>query len=203
MKLTDHTKNWLFVVPGVVLLNASIMIGFSIGWWDLAWYRSSIEQGEIWRLITGHFQHLSWNHWLMNQLGFALILWLLPMLLSRFRWLLACVVGSVFISLGLWFTDIQGYVGLSGLLYTLLFYGTLIDRSIPFKVKSLLLSAVLLKVVVEQFWPGLNQSTEDYIGGFVAVDAHLFGSIVGILMAIAERFARQKRSTMIDENEDV
>ncbi|GAA3943132.1 rhombosortase [Litoribacillus peritrichatus] len=192
--LTEHTKNWLMVVPLVVLVNLLIMVGSSSNWWDISWYRADIMQGQVWRVMTGHFQHLGWNHWLMNQLGFALILWLLPMLVLKFRWLLACAVGAVSIGSALLLTDIEGYVGLSGILYLLLCYGTLIDKTIPIKIKTLLLSVVLLKVAVEQFWPELNSSTEAYIGGFVAIDAHLFGSFIGIGMALAERGLSRLRS---------
>lgn len=38
----------------------------------LIWDRSAIEQGQLWRLLTGVLVHLSWGHALANLLGFGL-----------------------------------------------------------------------------------------------------------------------------------
>lgn len=195
LTLTPHLKRWLLIAPPCFLLASIIMVGFHFSWWDLSWQKSLIQEGQYWRLWSGHWQHLTWNHWLMNQFGLMLILWLMPMLLEGGRWLMAIIAASFMIGMALLWTDLQGYVGLSGLLYGLLFYGCLIDDSIPRKVKVLLLSVVAIKVVVEQVWPEVNATTSESIGGLVAIDAHLFGSLAGLIMAIAEKTYHKYQST--------
>lgn len=169
-----------------VSLSTLLMMAFDRGVLDVSWQKQLIFEGEYWRLLTGHWLHLNWNHWLMNQLGLLLILWLLPMLLFKARWLFAFMFIGLMIGLSLLVTDLDGYVGMSGVLYGLVFYGVLVDTSLSKGMKLLFLTLVVGKVLLEQMWPQLNAATEAQIGGIVAIDAHLFGSVGGAVMALLE-----------------
>jgi len=193
-QLTPHTQRWVYVVTPMVLLCTLIMVGVHFQGWDISWQQQRIRDGEFWRLWTGHWQHLSWSHWLMNQLGLMLIVWVSPKLLDNYRWLIAFVVISPIIGLGLMGSELYGYVGLSGVLYGLLLYGCLVDRSIPLHMKALVFCVVVGRVVIEQNWPEFNSLTEEQIGGFVAIDGHLFGTIGGLLLVLAELSFRKIRS---------
>ncbi|WP_386722528.1 rhombosortase [Litoribrevibacter euphylliae] len=182
----SHLKTWCWVSALCLCVSSLLMLSFDQGWLDVSWQKRLIYQGDYWRVLSGHWLHLSWNHWLMNQLGLVLILWLLPMLLLKARWLLGFVGIGLVIGISLLATDLDGYVGMSGVLYGLLFYGALIDHSLPKRIKALFLTLVAMKVLVEQVWPQLNAATEAQIGGMVAIDAHLFGSLAGVGMALLE-----------------
>lgn len=168
--------------PVCVLLSALVMFAEANYGADLAWKKTAILQGEYWRLLTGHWLHLGWVHWAMNQLGLMLILWLFPQLLMKGRWVTGVVMIGLGVAGGLMFTELGGYVGMSGVLYGLVFYGCMIDNTLPFKIKCLVLAGVISKVVVEQLWPEVNAATAEQIGGMVAIDAHLFGSLSGFAL---------------------
>ena len=38
--------------------------------------RTGIENGQFWRLVSGHMAHLGWSHLAMNVVGLFLVTWL-------------------------------------------------------------------------------------------------------------------------------
>jgi rhomboid family GlyGly-CTERM serine protease len=194
---SPYVKQWLWIVVPCVLISALIMVGLDRHWWDISWQRRLIEQGEYWRLWSGHWQHLTWAHWAMNQVGLLLMLWLFP-ILRGIRLLVAFVVSGLVISVGLMFTDLYGYVGMSGVLYCFMFYGCIMDRGYPLHIKVIMLTVVSSKMVIEQFWPEVNATTSAQIGGEVAIDAHVLGSLSGVFLAMLDGWLL-RRSVRRDE----
>lgn len=80
-----------------------------------------IREGEVWRIVSGHFMHADFQHLLWNCLGLAVLGWLLE---NRSRRLLLEVsgIGILFVSALLLtpFSQLEYYCGLSGVLNTLL-----------------------------------------------------------------------------------
>jgi rhomboid family GlyGly-CTERM serine protease len=186
--MTDFVRRWWMITPAILIVTVGLVSAYEFWQWDVSWQNSLIHSGEYWRIFTGHWQHLGWNHWWMNALGIVLILWLLPELLYRMRWLLGIFLGSIVISLGLMLTPLQGYVGFSGILYVWFFQGLLVDKTLTLPIKLALMSMVVLKMLMEQLWPDINDSTADYIGGSVAIDAHVLGSMAGVVLAVLDKF---------------
>lgn len=191
--MTDFVRRWWMITPAILIVTVGLVSAYEFWQWDVSWQQSLIRSGEYWRVFTGHWLHLGWNHWWMNALGIVLILWLLPELLYRMRWLLGILLGSVVISLGLLLTPLQGYVGFSGILYVWFFQGLLVDKTLTLPIKLALMSMVVLKMLMEQLWPDINDSTADYIGGSVAIDAHVLGSVAGVVLAVLDKFLPNQR----------
>jgi len=181
----QRTPQSAWILPGLVAgLSAALAIAGEPGRVWLRFDRQGIADGEFWRLITGHFVHLGWSHFLLNLLGLLLIWYLVG---SHFRvtnWLFVFLVAITGIDVGFWLIEpqLEWYVGLSGLLHALLAAGVVGGYS-KARAESLVLALVLLgKLGYEQIagpLPGSEQST----GGAVVVVAHLYGAIAGVVAA--------------------
>jgi rhomboid family GlyGly-CTERM serine protease len=90
-----------------------------------------------------------------------------------------------FIDAGLWFfhPELQWYVGLSGLLHGILAAG-LIATWRPARAEMIALAALLIAKLVWEQTVGPMPGSEGSSGGTVIVDAHLYGTVGGVLMAI-------------------
>ena len=147
----------------------------------LEYHRAEPEQ--VWRAVTGHLLHS--NHWhLVMNLGALLLMLMLHQLyysLHSFVLLLASGCIGISILLYLFSPDIQIYVGLSGWLHCFITVGALLD--IKHKIQSgwLILMGVIAKVAYEQ-WQGPDAELAALIDANVAIDAHLYGVICGLLL---------------------
>lgn len=152
----------------------------------LRYDRGAIVAGEWWRLISGHFVHLVWEHALLNLAGLVLITFIFwPELSFKFDALalIGCIIGT---SIGLYgfSEELLWYVGFSGVLHGYLIY-FLIKGYLVLPMPSLLaISSILIKVLWEQSPWGHTRYTEALIGGAVAIDAHLYGMISGVIVGM-------------------
>lgn len=149
----------------------------------LEYHRAEPEQ--IWRAVTGHLLHS--NHWhLVMNLGALLLMLMLHQLyysLNSFVFLLLSGCVGISVLLYLFSPDIQIYVGLSGWLHCFITVGALLD--IKHKIQSgwLILLGVIGKVTYEQ-WQGPDAELAALIDANVAIDAHLYGVICGLLLGL-------------------
>jgi rhomboid family GlyGly-CTERM serine protease len=178
-----------WVVP-LFLTAVSLLVSLSgtEGQTRLRYDRAAIAESEFWRLATGHFAHLGISHMLLNIAGLALVWLLVGSAWSLWQWAFIMLVSLAFIDLGFWFFDpgLNWYVGLSGLLHSMLVAG-IIGRIREAPVESLALGVIVLaKVGWEQF-AGPLPGSESSAGGAVVVNAHLYGAIAGIIAAGAMR----------------
>src|SRR5690606_32556256 len=156
-----------WVVP-LVLTAFSLLV--SLGGREaqdlLRYDRTGIAEGDLWRLVTGHFAHLGLSHMLLNIAGLALVWLLVGSAWTLWQWALITLVSLAFIDLGFWFFDpnLSWYVGLSGLLHSMLVAG-IIGRIREAPVESLALGVIVLaKVAWEQF-AGPLPGSESSAGG--------------------------------------
>ncbi len=154
--------------------------------------RNGILSGEIWRLFTGHFAHLSWTHLMTNLLGLALVWGLFGHNLPTKRWLHVITFNALGISLLLLIVDqhLYWYVGLSGILHGMFLVGCLYDLRSKRWDSKLLLALLIGKLLWEQLRDPTTESAsflEQIIGGYVVVDAHLFGAIMGLITYLVFR----------------
>ncbi len=150
----------------------------------LIFHRQNLIAGEWWRIFSGHFVHLSWQHLLMNIAGLWLIIWLAKNRLTTAEWLITLLSSSLFISLALlFFSNIDWYVGFSGVLHG--FLTLTACRLIACKEFEgwFLLLFVVTKIGWEQ-WQGASPELKQIIGGNVIIDAHLYGAVAGILISL-------------------
>ncbi len=150
----------------------------------LRFNRDFLINQTYWQLITGHLVHLSSNHLMLNLVGFALIWWLFLKNLPWLTWLILFTTSCLGVSLGLyWFNpELSWYVGLSGILHSFFIFGICRNIASGYRYEWLLLFAVSGKLAWEQFFGPMPGSAEA-AGGPVIVDAHLYGALIGLVMA--------------------
>jgi len=168
---------------------------------DALEYRRSLLLSEPWRLLTGHFAHLSLLHAMVN--GVALLL-LAQLFAGRLRssdqWAVLAVAPLI-ISLVFWVAmpGLGWYRGLSGVLHALYFAGCVVwlltaggrDRWLPIAA----LAGGAIKVLLEQPW---NDSFPwaRWLGATVVPQAHLIGGLVGaatgLLLAARRKSSRTR-----------
>lgn len=141
---------------------------------------------QPWRWVTTHLIHLNWPHLWLN-IGSLLVTFALLPVLLQLRLLLPLLLFScVGVSSGLLLWDLQnGYgqvVGFSGVLYGLLVVG-----AVHYWGRDSITYWVLLFVVGKIAWEqivGASTTSEAILGDPVAVNAHLYGAISGVLFVL-------------------
>ncbi|TWX71869.1 rhombosortase [Colwellia demingiae] len=143
-----------------------------------------ISQGELWRTFTGHFFHTNGIHLLLNLAALAL-LWALHGHFYNFKsYSLLFITSALICSAGLYFfsPEIRQYVGLSGVLHGIFVFGAIMDIRHKDKTGYLLFVGVWLKIAHEQFY-GASEQVSTLINANVAIDAHLWGAVGGLLFS--------------------
>ncbi len=192
MTLNRHFQQNL--PPIIVITVMSLLMTAGPGTQSLLEYqRQAILDGELWRLLSGHFIHISWSHLLLNIGGLSLI-WLMAGNGLRLRdWLLSILFIALFISCALILInpEIVWYRGFSGILHGLfvLVAGHYLKTRPYFAM--LLLATLLGKLFYENFsgqmpWHG------DHTGFAIITQAHVYGSVAGILAAITVYLATNR-----------
>lgn len=147
--------------------------------------RNAIANFQWWRLFSGHFAHLGTSHLLLNLAGLALITALFARTMSLTLWSASFLVSAFFISIGLYLLNphMIWYVGLSGILHGLFVTGAFVNWRNGLRLEGFLLLALAGKLAWEQY-AGPLPGSEDAAGGPVAVDAHLYGAVGGLAVAL-------------------
>lgn len=188
-----------WALAAVIAVVAILLQGGGMSVRDvLAYTRDGVGAGAFWRLLSGHFVHLGWTHMWLNLAGLALVVWLVGEVFSWTRWLIVIAVTVLVIDLGFWFLypSLAWYVGLSGLLHGLLVAGLFNGVVVRDRESIVLLGFVLAKLAWEQFSGGPLPGSEATSGGTVIVNAHLYGTLGGVL-AGALLWRRARPSTPI------
>lgn len=156
--------------------------------------RDAINQGEIWRILTGQFMHSNFYHLFLNVLG-ILFIWLLHAEYTQPRQyafnvlFLALWTGVLIYFLA---PNIIVYTGLSGLLHGVIVWGAALDCRRKMITGYLLFVGIWLKIAFEQT-QGASVEVASLIESRVAIEAHLYGAIGGVILFIAECIYARKR----------
>ncbi|OKY25557.1 rhombosortase [Thalassotalea sp. PP2-459] len=151
--------------------------------------RSSLEQGQLWRLLTSHMLHTNHLHLLLNLAALALLFLLHRRYYYRYEFPLLMFIAAIIVSVGVYYSspELQRYVGMSGVLHALFIWGAIQDIKQKDHTGYLLLAGVLIKVGYEQLF-GASEQLANMIDANVAIDAHLWGIIAGIIYVISTDF---------------
>ncbi|WP_394174636.1 rhombosortase [Thalassotalea litorea] len=184
LSLPLQLNAWL--TPFIVLLiSVSVFLLPETISQSLIYDRDDIADGQFWRLLTGHFDHTNLNHMLLNLAG-LIMLWALHGDHYRHGLFIAVfLMSAITCSLGIYIfdPDMTRYVGLSGVLHGIFVFGAIADIKQQDKTGYLLLLGVTGKIIYEQF-AGASADMVELIGSDVAIDAHLFGAIGGLLAGL-------------------
>lgn len=151
--------------------------------------RPAIAAGEWWRVLGAHFVHLDGDHLLVNVFGVVLMWALFARDYSPLRWAAIYFTSCLAIGAGLWFLDgsIDRYVGASGALHGVMAAGTLAHLRRRDLDGWILAIFIIAKLTYEQIVGALP-----FMGaGETIVDAHLYGAIGGLAMALLLESRRQ------------
>ena len=166
-----------YLLPLVIvaaLLIALFLLPEQLSSW-LLFQRHAIDSGQLWRLISGQFVHLSLGHLLLNLTGLGFV-WLLFAEHTAGRcylWLLPVLALGCGIGVWLFAPYIEYYVGFSGVLYGLFTWGALQDvwQRQPFG--RVLLVAIIAKASYEFIFSPIQLATIS--ANPLATAAHFFG----------------------------
>lgn len=187
MQILRRIAHWQ--VPLVFALASVLAAAFGDdGRAFLRYDHPAIAAGEYWRLLTGHFVHLGYQHLLLNLAGLLLVWLLVGRHHNTRQWYAVSATSVAIMSLGFWLLDpdMRWYVGLSGLLHGLLLAGGITGmRSLPGE-SSVICAVVVGKLLYEQL-VGPLPGSESVAGGTVIVNAHLYGAVGGGLAAFVFR----------------
>ncbi len=175
------------VIVVCLLLSLAAVSGLFVYW------RDGILHGEYWRLVTGNFVHLNWQHASLNLVAWFLVWVYGARVCGLATWLVSLLLcaSGVGIGLLLLLPEIELYSGLSGVLHGLLVVVAglrLLAWRRDYSAWAILV-AVLAKLVFEGVW-GSAGATVDWIGMMVVSEAHLYGALSGALLFIVVALAR-------------
>lgn len=209
MPANPDSKQWALCI---VISTVCLMLAFVPDFVKTALrFQSNVfENGDFWRLFTGHIVHLGWPHTFLNLTG-LLIIWKLYGALFTVRdWIFVLLLSSLWISVSfvLFDPELQWYVGLSGLLHAILScalvtYLLISSESGIFKdlwQEYILLIALVFKLIQEQYMGALPYS-KVLTGGEVIVNAHLYGAIAGCVCSLI-LFQFTTANTLFEENKN-
>lgn len=176
----DGARGWALVLACALLL-APVLTG-EAGRLALRYDRAGIAAGQWWRLLSGHFVHLDFDHAALNCLGLVLMWALFARDYRPRQWLAVVLVSVAAIDLGLWIRDstIAWYVGSSGVLHGVMAAGTVAHVRRRDLDGWILTAFIVVKLIYEQA-SGALPFADSHAG--VVVDAHLFGVLGGVATA--------------------
>ena len=148
----------------------------------LSYQRPAILGGQWWRLLSAHFVHLGLAHAALNAMGVVLLWALFARDYAPARWLAIYLGSCLAVSAGLWFLSprIEWYVGASGALHGVMTAGTLAHLRRGDLDGWILAIFLVAKLGYEQFAGALPfAGSPDTV-----VDAHLYGAIGGVVLAL-------------------
>ncbi len=154
----------------------------------LSFDRQAIAAGQWWRLLSAHFVHLDAQHTVLNSLGLVLMWALFARDYSPWRWAAIYLGSALAVSAGLWFgnPELDWYVGASGALHGVMTAGTiahLIRRDLDGWILAIF---IVVKLAYEQLAGALPfAGTAETV-----VDAHLYGAIGGVAIAVLLQLRR-------------
>jgi len=187
-------KNIIFILI-VVILCVLAQISLLSGTDVFQYSRAEIDKGQWWRFITGNIVHLSWRHLAMNVLALVAILALYPNTLKVKSYFAMLLLSGVSVTLGIWIfsKEIYWYVGLSGALHGLLITLIIIDYVMS---KSRISIALALVIIAKLVWEGLMgpvPGSAANAGGPIVIEAHFYGFVGGLLIALSMLMLRKTR----------
>ena len=158
------------------IINSSIDFPFT-------YHRDQFTDNFLWLWLSPSLVHVNWSHWLLNILNFYAIVLLFGEAWSLKRFISLFCLFSLFImiSLHLFSKDVENYVGMSGVLYGLGFYGALKTIKQHTLVSVLVLSYLVIKLI---WGEGVNHLLGVDVmlkNVTVVTDVHLYGMIIGVV----------------------
>lgn len=176
---------WLYGAIIAVVLLLAFIEPYSSEWFMFD--RTLIDAGEVWRLFSAHFLHLSFTHMLGNLLAVCLFAYIAGEYLNNAQGLVLLIWCVLVVGLGLYYCadHLHRYVGLSGVLHGLLLVAPFVSKHYSRTIAYCFLAVIVIKVGWEQSPFYNDMALAETIGGRVEARAHLFGVVAGVCYLLA------------------
>ncbi len=179
-----------------LVLVAALVTFQAAGWTPaLDYRRTAVLHGEVWRLLTGSFVHLGWEHLARDGLGLFLIWALFPDTLDERTGIELLFASAFAVGAGLlaFSPQIAWYVGISGVLFGYFCAGALGELpQRPVYAGALLLG--MIAVIAWTLHAGALPGETHGLGGKVVPQAHLYGAISGAAYGSVRTRLRARRT---------
>lgn len=181
--------HYLFLSLSLVMIF--IAATHDLGLESLSLYAAEVDKGEIWRILTANLVHFGWIHTAMNLLAFLLCCYAFFSKTSILNFLLLLLICFLFVGLGIYFFNpyYTPYAGLSGAIHGLIAAGILLTREYPRWLRWCVGILFAGKIIYENSSYFETTDLQNLIGAQVAVEAHLYGAIGGIVYAFAAKIS--------------
>lgn len=153
---------------------------------DLAYKRDDIASGALWQLLSAHLVHNNTAHLLLNAAGLSIVWFIAGPVYSGLRFILLSLIIALVTGALLYFGEPQlhYYLGFSGALHGVLAAVALHQMARGLGTGYLLGTALLLKLAWEYGAADASAATATLIGLRVATEAHAWGAVSGLLVAL-------------------
>lgn len=144
-----------------------------------------IQHYQWWRVLSGHWVHANWLHFVLNMSGLVLCVALTDVVWTMWQWLWRILLLTLGISscLYLWHPQLGWYVGFSGVLFGLYVLASQATLNKQRLMSITLLCIIGIKISLEQ-WSSFEITSAGIIGVPVLEDAHLYGVLLAIIIII-------------------
>lgn len=181
--LANH-RNSVSALFCILLMTVAALLPGNIGL--LALDPDLVRQGEWWRIISGHWVHSNNYHLLINIAAFVALWSLHGSYYSATRLGVLIVLCSVVISGGVVIQDdLSRYLGFSAVLHGMFSWGCWMSIRNRDYLGWVWLSGLAAKLIYEQIAGG-SSYTANLIAMNVAIDAHVYGAITGLLLGFVQ-----------------
>ena len=176
-----QSPDWRYIALLIPFMTLLQLIGPEYFRFEREW----LERGELWRPISAHWVHVGWMHLFLNGLSLVVCVSLTTPGWSIRRWLATTLVMGAVISILLILNnpEVGDYAGHSGILYGLYVLGGVSLFARDRLVAVLIVAAIVIKILMEQF-SFYDFNTGSLIGARVIVDAHMYGVLTAIVIAL-------------------
>ncbi|MFK8026435.1 MAG: rhombosortase [Gammaproteobacteria bacterium] len=145
-------------------------------------------QGEYWRFFSAHFTHISWVHCLSNIIGVLLLAGIFNQSKQTLNWSFATFLICTLVSTGLilFSTQLDWYVGFSGVLTGLYIYAAIKTIRDNIKISTIIIIALSIYILF-QVLEGELISTTVMTDIKTSSYAHAFGFVTGLIYGSIEQ----------------
>ena len=167
--------------------------------------RQAINDGQLWRLFTGHYTHWNWDHLIWDALA-LIIGGLICLRISRAHTFIMLIASPLALSgfMIVFHPEVDLYRGLSGLGCTLAAYATLHFLTTTHHEKNwkgfLFFTSILLAFLVKTFFEQVvGMSFFVHTDAFVTMPTiHCAGAFVGMIVYMPSKIFRKRHQTAVN-----